>query len=125
MHLTDTIEVTLKTSAHKPRKFLVSAALGRKLEALLQRELKTASAAKKDFIPAAAVFPEAFDALQGPAMALRGLRQRESLTQRQLAEMLGIRQHHLSEMENAKRPIGKVMARKLAEALGADRRVFL
>ncbi len=61
----------------------------------------------------------------GPATALRGARKREGLTQKQLAERLGILQSHLSQMENTKRPIGKAMAKRFAEALGVDYRVFL
>jgi DNA-binding XRE family transcriptional regulator len=59
-------------------------------------------------------------------VALRGARSKEGLTQKQLAALVGIAQHHISEMENGKRPIGKETAKKLAEALGiADYRVFL
>lgn len=58
-------------------------------------------------------------------LALRGLRARESLTQKQLAELIGVSPHHISEMENKKRPIGKEIAKRLAKALNADYRVFL
>ena len=61
----------------------------------------------------------------GPHIALRGARKRETLTQKRLAEKLGVDQSHISEMENGKRPIGKKMAKRLAETLGADYRVFL
>ena len=57
--------------------------------------------------------------------ALRGLRRRENLTQKQLAEMIGAKPSHISEMENGKRPIGKDMARRLAKALRTDYKVFL
>lgn len=57
--------------------------------------------------------------------ALRGLRSREELTQKQLAEMVGIKPSNISEMENGKRPIGKVMAKRLARALRTDYKVFL
>jgi plasmid maintenance system antidote protein VapI len=63
--------------------------------------------------------------VEGPAAVLRGARLRESLTQVQLAKKLAIHQHHLSEMENGKRPIGKEMAKKLGEALNANWRVFI
>jgi transcriptional regulator with XRE-family HTH domain len=65
-------------------------------------------------------FPH-FDA----GVALRGARKREGLTQRQLAELLGISQTHISEMEHGKRAIGKEMARRLAKVLQVDYRVFL
>ena len=57
--------------------------------------------------------------------ALRGLRSREELTQKQLSEMIGAKPNHISEMENGKRPIGKGMAKRLAKALKTDYRIFL
>lgn len=72
----------------------------------------------------AEVFPEY--AGKENLVALRAYRTREGLTQKQLSELTGIPQHHLSEMENGKRGIGKERARKLAEALQiSDYRVFL
>ena len=72
----------------------------------------------------AEVFPEY--AGKEHVVALRAYRNRQSLTQQQLAKLTGISQHHLSEMENGKRSIGKDSARKLASALGvSDYRVFL
>jgi DNA-binding XRE family transcriptional regulator len=58
-------------------------------------------------------------------ISIRGGRGKEGLTQKQLAELTGIAQHHISEMENGKRPIGKETARKLAAALNVDYRIFL
>ena len=59
-------------------------------------------------------------------LALRGARYREGLTQRQLAEVTGIPQRHISEMESGKRQIGRERAKKLADALHvSDYRVFL
>lgn len=58
-------------------------------------------------------------------VSIRGARGKEGLTQKQLAELTGIAQHHISEMENGKRPIGKETARKLSAALNIDYRVFL
>lgn len=56
---------------------------------------------------------------------LRGNRYKNNLTQKQLAAAIGISQHHISEMENGKRPIGKEMARRLAEFFKTDYRIFL
>jgi DNA-binding XRE family transcriptional regulator len=56
---------------------------------------------------------------------IRGLRYREELTQKQLAEKIGVKRHHISEMENGKRPIGKEMAKRLAKVLHTDYKVFL
>ena len=59
------------------------------------------------------------------AIVLRGSRGRECLTQKQLAEMTGIPQRHISEMEHGRRTIGKERAKKLAVALNCDYRLFL
>jgi DNA-binding XRE family transcriptional regulator len=71
----------------------------------------------------AEVFPEYVGREQ--EVALRAYRNREGLTQKLLAELTGIPQHHISEMENGKRCIGKERARKLAEALHCDYRQLL
>jgi ribosome-binding protein aMBF1 (putative translation factor) len=60
-----------------------------------------------------------------PGKALAGARHKEGLTQVQLAQMTGIPQRHLSEMEHGKRPIGKDTAKKLAKALHVHYRIFL
>ena len=60
-----------------------------------------------------------------PGYYLRTYRHRAGLTQTQLADHTGIHQHHLSEMENNKRPIGKTIARKLAKILDFDYRRLL
>jgi len=60
-----------------------------------------------------------------PASVLRGARSKEEMTQTHLSELTGIPQRHISEMERGKRPIGKEMAKKLADALKTDYRVFL
>ena len=57
--------------------------------------------------------------------ALRGLRSREELTQKQLAEMVGIKPSHISEMENGRRTIGKESAKRLGKALKISYKVFL
>ena len=71
----------------------------------------------------AEVFPEYVGKEQ--ELALRAYRYREGLTQKQLSELTGIPQHHISEMENGKRSIGKERAKKLAEALHCDYRQLL
>jgi len=71
----------------------------------------------------AEVFPEYMG--KERESALRAYRTREGLTQKQLAELTGIPQHHISEMENGKRTIGKERATKLATALHCDYRQLL
>ena len=61
----------------------------------------------------------------GPGDVLKGARDREGLTQTELAAKIGVKPHHISEMENGKRSIGKDMARRLAKALNTGYKVFL
>jgi DNA-binding XRE family transcriptional regulator len=70
-------------------------------------------------------FSKHFTGQTEAAVALRGYRYREDLTQKQLADQAGIPQRHISEMENGKRPIGKERAKKLAKVLNADYRMLL
>ncbi len=58
-------------------------------------------------------------------LAIRGGRIKEDLTQKELAEILGVKPHHISEMEHGKRSIGKKMAHRLAKALNLGYKVFL
>jgi len=77
-----------------------------------------------DTIPWREAFPEYKDE-DLPGVCLRGSRYKEGLTQKQLAEMIGIPQRHISMMENGKRPIGKEMAKRLGKALNIGYKVFL
>ncbi len=94
------------------------------------REKAIAALHKLGFVETTDSLPwrEAFPGLTDehlPGVSLKGARVKEGITQKQLAEMTGIRQHHISEMENHKRPIGKKNAIKFAKALGINYKVFL
>ncbi|MCY3852541.1 MAG: helix-turn-helix transcriptional regulator [Gammaproteobacteria bacterium] len=65
------------------------------------------------------------DYYQSPGYYLRLYRQRADMTQAELADRTGILQHHLSEIENNKRVLGKANAMKLGEALDFDYRRVL
>ncbi|MEI6242925.1 MAG: helix-turn-helix transcriptional regulator [Chlamydiota bacterium] len=71
------------------------------------------------------VFKEELEKYGESGLLLKGSRLKAELTQQQLAEALGISQNHISEMENGKRPIGKVMALRLAKVFKTDYRKFL
>ena len=58
-------------------------------------------------------------------VALRGARAKADLSQNELAHKLGIPQSHISDMENGRRPIGKKMAKRLADVLDVGYKVFL
>ncbi|MCG2750372.1 MAG: helix-turn-helix domain-containing protein [Desulfobacteraceae bacterium] len=57
--------------------------------------------------------------------ALAGARYKEGLTQRQLSDLTGIPQRHISEMENGKRVIGRKNALLLSKSLKMDYRLFM
>jgi len=59
------------------------------------------------------------------AIAFCGLRHREGLTQVEMGNMLGIPQGNISQMEHGKRPIGKQIAKRIAELFKTDYRLFL
>jgi DNA-binding XRE family transcriptional regulator len=86
----------------------------------IQEAITAILGAADESLPLAEVFPDLH-----PGSAIRGLRLREGLTQKQLAEVLGIKRNNLSEMENGKRPIGKNLAKRLAQALRTNYKVFL
>lgn len=80
-------------------------------------------------VPASVVHAEARerhdDDYRTPGYYLRLYRQRAELTQAGLAGRADLRQHHLSEMERNKRPIGKAIAQRLAAVLDCDYRRLL
>jgi len=90
---------------------------------LVKRYAESIEAEEERTYTVAEVFPEYIG--KESQIALRAYRTREGLTQQQLAGLTGIPQHHISEMENGKRSIGKERAKKLAEALHCDYRQLL
>lgn len=58
-------------------------------------------------------------------LVLRGMRYREGLSQKQLAEASGITQNEISNIENGKRTVGNKVAQKLAKVLNFDYRMLL
>jgi len=71
------------------------------------------------------VFREELEKYGEAGLMLRGSRHKAELTQKELADALGISQNHISEMENGKRPIGKVMALRMAKFFKTDYRKFV
>lgn len=56
---------------------------------------------------------------------LRGLRARENLSQIEFAKKIKVTQSNLSYMENGKRPIGKIIAKRIEKVFGTNYRYFL
>ena len=84
-------------------------------------ETEDATAAPR---PWRVVFPPLAEA-ERPGRMLRAARAKEGVSQAQVAQLTGIPQRHLSEMEHGKRTIGKERAKKLAAALQVHFSVFL
>ncbi len=80
---------------------------------------------KETSIPWREAFQQEIEKYSEGGLMLRGSRHKEGVTQKKLAEALSISQHHISEMENGKRPIGKEMARRFAAFFDTDYRLFL
>ncbi len=80
---------------------------------------------KERLVPWREAFKDEIEAYSEGGLMLRGSRQKAEMTQKDLAEALEISQHHISEMENGKRPIGKLMAKRLAEIFKCNYRKFL
>ena len=76
-------------------------------------------------IPWRDVFKKEIEAYGEEGLMLRGSRQKAEMTQKELADALEISQHHISEMENGKRPIGKAMAKRLAAIFKCNYQIFL
>ena len=56
---------------------------------------------------------------------LRGLRSRENLSQVEFAKKIKVTQANLSKMENGTRPIGKIIAMRIAKAFDVNYKYFL
>ncbi|MES2345808.1 MAG: helix-turn-helix transcriptional regulator [Chlamydiota bacterium] len=91
---------------------------------LTKNDIKAISPKKKNISWREAAKKDIAKHSEGGQM-LRGSRHKGDITQKELADSLGISQHHISEMENGKRPIGKEMAKRLAEFFKTDYRIFL
>ena len=87
---------------------------------LAGHKVKRVNSEGEEWVSADEVFPDG-----SPAMALRGLRGREEITQAELAVRLGVSQNVISEMESGKRPISPKMAKRLGEEFDLPYKVFL
>ena len=92
----------------------------RVMRALVETESGAGEAGEKQYYT-----PEEVFGPSSPGKALRGYRYREAMTQARLAELAGVSKQHISDMENGRRVIGKDVAKRLGEALGAPWKRFL
>ena len=80
---------------------------------------------KKKNISWREVFRKGIAVCTEAGLMLKGARAKSHLTQRELAEKIGVKTHHISEMEHGKRSIGKSMAHRFARIFKVDYRLFL
>jgi plasmid maintenance system antidote protein VapI len=86
---------------------------------LIGQEIKPVNEEGDELIPADEVFPDTH-----PGEMVKGLRVREGITQKLMAEKLGVKQHHISEMEKGIRPITLEMAKRIGKTFNISYKVF-
>ncbi len=76
-------------------------------------------------IPWRNLFKSEYEKHSKAGYTLKSYRSKHALTQKELAKLVKVNQHHISEMENGKRQIGKEIAKRFATLFKIDYRVFL
>lgn len=109
--------ITLSVPAAKA--FMVANTI-KSMLTLAGHRVRRVNAEGEELVSAEEVFPDG-----SPAMALRGLRGKEDLTQAELAERLGISQNMISDMESGKRNISIKMAKRIAEVFKVPYKIFV
>jgi DNA-binding XRE family transcriptional regulator len=106
---------------NKRKLYLVPKAAAHAVETLLSKFDES----DEGSVPATELFPDLADPKKTPGIALRGVRLRLGLTQKEMAEKIGVTQGDLSKMEKGERAIGKKLAIRIGKALAVDYRRFL
>lgn len=114
--------IKIEVNEGKKRKlYLVPKDMANAVEMLLGK----LDESNEGFIPATDLFPDLADPKKTPGIALRGVRLRLELTQKEMAKKIRVTQGDLSKMEKGERVIGKRLAVRIGKALGIDYRRFL
>src|SRR5262245_51922461 len=71
------------------------------------------------------LYPELTDPAQRAAIAFHGARIRLGLTQKQMADKIGLSQSDVSKIEKGEREISRKLAVRIGESLGIDYKRFL
>jgi len=118
--LTDSLMITVE-SKRKSRRFLVPKIKAKGLASLIgEFEIDNDRITNVDHL-----FSDLNQKYTKPGAILKGARLKENISQRRLAEKLGISQHHISEMEHGKRAIGRQMSKRLSRILKVSYKIFL
>lgn len=113
--------VILKTPNSKKVSYSIPLSRLEEVEAFLEKQCED------DDSPVAweVLAKERIEKYKKSGLVLRGMRYREDLSQKKLAEKSGVTQNEISNIENGKRTVGKKIAEKLANALNFDYRLLL
>lgn len=119
-HHTDLrVKVVIETSNSKKISYINPKNVG-KLEAFLEKY------SEEDDLPVAweILAKERLQKYKKTGLVLRGMRYREGMSQKELANKSDVSQNEISKIENGKRAVGKKVALRLAEALNIDYRLL-
>lgn len=118
-----TLLIKIQVDEGKKRKlYLVPKDAAHAVEAILDRLDESEDSGS---IPATELFPELKDSKKAAGIALHGVRLRLGLTQKQMADKVGISQGDISKIEKGERSVGKRLAMRIGKSLGVDYKRFL
>ena len=80
---------------------------------------------KKETVGWREAFSKEIEDLGESALALKGARAKENMTQKKLAHLLGTSQVYISQLENGRKEINKHLAKKLEKIFNINYKVFL
>lgn len=86
---------------------------------------KSRSKPKKATVTIKSLFDKLDEKYTRAGALLKGLRLREGLSQVAFAKKINVTQANLSNMENGRRPIGKIIAKRIQKIFGTNYRYFL
>lgn len=123
-HLTNSANIEITIGSQKTRQFIVPTSKAKSVVELIEAYDITDTVNGPN-IPSDKVFEVLFTKYSKAGTILKGARLKEGLTQVELATRLNIGQADISNMEKGNRTIGKAMAKRLADILGVNYKVFL
>ncbi len=107
----DLFEVVLKFPGKKQRHAFIPIQSAERFEAILNKYEESES------VDWETVAKDSISKHKQAGMVLRGARFRESMSQKELAQLSGVSQDNISRIENGKRGVGEKVAKKLAKPL--------
>ena len=114
--------VILKMPNAKKVSYSIPLSRREEVESFLEKQCKD-----DDDSPAAweTLAKERIEKYKKAGLVLRGMRYRENLSQKKLAEKSGVTQNEISNIENGKRTVGKKIAERLANILNFNYRLLI